>query len=225
MPHHPKRLYKVALHTCLTAGIVASTYLVGCETALAQTPTSFIEFVNGKRLTYSTSGNPKAKGIELSFDYPQSWTGADGKRPNTLYQVTSQQGKGLELCNLVIKEIQLPQGTKITQRAIEELFNPANLKDITPQDAQFITGNRTTIDGQPAAWIKFRQKIDRAGIVLLMDWVMFEAYYDQKLIIFGCGVADSANKTPESVARRFDAHFPLFQQIANSLIIHSKWKK
>jgi hypothetical protein len=182
-------------------------------------------FINGERMTYSTAGNPKAKGVEITFDYPSSWAGADGKRPNTLYQVTSEKGRGLELCNLVIRELNLPPGTKITHQDIEELFDPNGLKDFVPPGNLFISGKRTTLDGQPGAWVQFSQGADRAGISLQMIWLMYQVYYDRRLITFSCSVGDSGDKPRELVQRRFGSALPLFQQIANSIIIQSKWKK
>jgi len=88
-------------------------FFMFCPGAVLAQQSSLQQFLNGERLTYSTAGSPKAKGIQMSFEYPSSWGGADGKRPNTLYQVTSEKGKGLELCNLVIKDLNLPPGTKI----------------------------------------------------------------------------------------------------------------
>lgn len=192
--------------------------------ALAQ-QSNLQRFINGERVTYSTEGNPKAKGIEMSFDYPASWGGADGRRPNTLYQVTSEKGRGLELCNLVIKEINLPPGTKITSQDIEELFDPKGLRDFVPAGYRFISGKRTTLDGQPGAWFQFSGDADRAGVSLQMIWLMYQVYYDRRLIIFSCGVGDSGDKPRKLVQQRFGASLPLFQQIANSIIIQSKWKK
>lgn len=192
--------------------------------ALAQ-QSNLQRFINGERVTYSTAGNPKAKGIEMSFDYPASWGGADGRRPNTLYQVTSEKGRGLELCNLVIKEINLPPGTKITSQDIEELFDPKGLDDFVPAGNRFISGKKTTLDGQPGAWVQFSGDADRAGVSLQMIWLMYQIYYDRRLIIFSCGVGDSGDKPRELVQQRMGSSLPLFQQIANSIIIQSKWKK
>ena len=188
-------------------------------------PISWTEFMGGKRATYTSGGNPKAKGVEVSFDYPVSWGGTDGKRPNTLYQVTSESGKGLELCNLVIKDIPLPVGYTVSPQDVAELFEPPSLRDFTPSGARFITGAKTTIDGQPAAWVHFIQEMDRAGIQLRMMWIMYPVYFDKKLIIFSCSVGDSASKPAEELQRRYKAYFPLFQQMANSFVIHSKWKR
>jgi len=188
-------------------------------------PISWTEFMGGKRATYTSGDNPKAKGVEVSFDYPVSWGGADGKRPNTLYQVTSESGKGLELCNLVIIDIPLPVGYTVTPQDVAELFEPLNLKDVIPSGTQLITGAKTTIDGQPAAWVHFVQEMDRAGIQLRMMWITYPVYIDKKLIIFSCSVGDSASNPAEELQRRYKAYFPLFQQMANSIVIHSKWKR
>ncbi len=191
--------------------------------ANAQTE-SWKEFMGGKRAVYNSAGDPKAKGVEVSFDYPKSWSGQAGKRPNTLIQVTSQAGKGLELCNMNIKELPLPAGYAVTQQDLDEFFDPKELKDLLPDGAIFIKGARTTIDGQPAAWIHASMEMDRAGAKIRMLWLMFPVYYDKKLITFGCSVGDSASKPAEDLQRRYRAFAPLFQQLANSIVIHSKWK-
>ena len=198
--------------------------LASSISAYAQ-PISWTEFIGGKRDVYTSNGNPKAKGVELSFDYPTSWSGAEGKRPNTLYQVTSEGGRGLELCNLVIKDIPLPMGYTVTPQDIVELFDTQGLRDLAPAGSQFIGAAKTTIDGQPAAWVHFSQDMDRAGIQLRMKWITYPIYIDKKLMVFSCGVGDGANKSTEELQRRYKAYFPLFQQMANSLVIHSKWKR
>ncbi|MBL0041651.1 MAG: hypothetical protein IPP28_11550 [Xanthomonadales bacterium] len=175
-----------------------------------------------KRASYTSVGNPKAVGVEVSFDYPASWGGADGKRPNTLYQVTSEGGRGFELCNLVIKGI--PVGTTVTPQDVDELFDPLGLRDFTPDGGKFISGAKTTIDGQPAAWVNFFHEIDTAGIRIRSIEITYITYFDNKLIFFSCSVGESARKPVEELQVWYKAYFPLFQQMANSIVIHSKWK-
>jgi len=196
-----------------------------CSGQVFAQQSSLQRFLNGERLTYSTADNPKAKGIQMSFDYPSSWGGADGRRPNTLYQVTSEKGAGMELCNLVIKDLNLPPGSKITAQDIEELFDLKGIKDFVPPGSRFIASKRTTIDGQPGAWVQFSQDTDRAGISLQMVWLTYLIYYDRRIISFNCSVGDSGDKPRELVQQRFNAALPLFQQIANSIIIQSKWRE
>jgi hypothetical protein len=194
------------------------------NSALAQM-SALDQFFSGDRVTYSSIGNPKAKGLEVTFEYPTSWGGADGKRPNMLFQVTSEKGRGLEICNLAIREIIIPPGESFTEKDAAEIFNPGELKDFVPQGGVFIDGKQTKLDGQPAAWIKFRQEIQRAGMTLQTMFVLFPVYYDRKLIFFSCGVGDDGDTSLVKVEQRFNLAFPLFRQMANSIIIHSRWKR
>lgn len=192
--------------------------------ALAQ-PSTLHQFISGDRVTYNSIGNPKAKGLEVTFEYPTNWGGADGKRPNMLFQVTSEKGRGLEICNLAIREIIVSPGDSFTEKDVNEIFNPGELENFVPQGGVFIDGKQTKIDGQPAAWIKFRQEIQRAGMTLQTMFVLFPVYYDRKLIFFSCGVGDDEDKAMVKVEQRFNSAFPLFRQMANSIIIHSRWKR
>jgi hypothetical protein len=49
------------------------------NSALAQM-SALDQFFSGDRVTYSSIGNPKAKGLEVTFEYPTSWGGADGEK-------------------------------------------------------------------------------------------------------------------------------------------------
>ena len=182
------------------------------------------EFMAGERDSYSTKGVEKGQNLEVSFDYPASWSGADGRRPNTLYQVTSDKGKGLEFCNLVIRELALPSDHTPTRAEAEELFEPEILTNYVPAGASFIDGAPTQLDGQPGAWIHFSQDMNRAGTSIRMQWVAFPIYYDGKLITFSCGVAASGATPANIVQDRYSNFLPLFQQMASSLIVHSRWK-
>ena len=187
-------------------------------------PSSWSEFMGGRRASYSTKGNPKAKGVEVSFEYPSSWGGADGKRPNILYQVTSEQGKGLDLCNLGVKDIPVAPGQSFSKADIEELFDPSDLNWVLGGAGTLTAGKRTTIDGQPAAQVQFTREVDRAGTQYQMMGVMYPIYFRNKLIIFTCMSGDSATTPAEQLKARYRGALPLFQQLANTLVIHSKWK-
>lgn len=186
---------------------------------------SWAEFSSGKRASYTSASNPKAKGVEVSFEYPASWAGEEGKRPNVVYQVTSERGRGLELCNLVINDLFVPAGRTLTERDFAELFEPAGLKDFVPPGAHFVAGSRTTIDGQSAAWVHYTHVVNGAGLAAKMAWITFPIYYDKKLLALSCAVGRGGTATDAELERRYREHLPLFQQMANSLVIHSKWKR
>ncbi len=192
--------------------------------AAAQT-TSWSEFMGGQRKTFSSAGQAKANGFEVSFDYPESWNGVEGRRPHILQQVTSEHGKGLEICNLTVRDLPLPKDYKPTKAEIDELFAPAYLPEWLPKDGVIVRSARTTIDAQPSALIEYRQEMNRAGLSIKMQWVVFPIYYDKKILIFSCGVGSDPSRSWDKMQEIFNAQLPLFQQMASSLIIHSRWKR
>ena len=136
---------------------------------------------------------------------------------------TSSAGRGLESCGLEIRDIPLETGYSVSEADISDLFDPKNLSDFMPKGSTYINGARTTIDGQPAAWIKFVQDMDRAGMKIRMAWVYYPTYFDKKIINFFCAVGGRGEETQESLSKRFQVNFPLFQQMASTIIIVNKW--
>lgn len=199
--------------------------IVVITTSLQAQADPLTEFVSGDRNSYSSLSNPKAKGIQVTFEYPESWSGADAKRPNMLYQVTSENGKGLEVCNLGIRHLDINPSEPITKDEIENMFVPSGLKAFLAADSVFVSGKRTKIDGQPAAQIQFRQKVERAGIKMQLSGAIYPAYFRNSFVIFTCFSGSSAEKSNAHIDQRYRIWFPLFQQMANSIVIHSGWKK
>lgn len=183
------------------------------------------QFFRGDRSTYSSEANPKAKGLKITFDYPSSWRGLEGKRPNTLYQVTSENGRGLELCNLLIKTVPLPDNYRPTKEEILELFSPASIRDFVPEGAVFASSDRTTIEGLPGAWIVYEYDLDRAGIKVKMKAIVHIVYFEAKLIQLGCMVGDRPETLQSKREQHFTSYRPLFQKIANSIVVHNLWLK
>lgn len=204
---------------------IAAWLSLAISTSPFAQPISLTQFMSGDRATYTSADNPKAKGVELSFDYPVSWEGQAGKRPNVVQLVTSENGRGLESCLLLIKDIPMPVGHTVTPQDVAELFETSELKDYTPSGSQFITGAKTTIDGQPVAWIHSVHEIDRAGIQIRMMSITYPVYFDKKLITFSCSISGRATTPMEAFEARYKEYLPLFQLIASSIVIHTKWKR
>lgn len=98
------------------------------------------------------------------------------------------------------------------------------LRDCLPDGATFLGGDRTTLDGEPGAWVNFVQNANVVGLPIRIMGVNFFTYYDTRLIIFGCGVGNDANLPMQDLQRKYRATLPTFQQMANSLVIHNKWR-
>lgn len=59
-------------------------------------------YINGDRTKYFTKGHPKAKGINISIEYPSSWTPAEGERPNIVQKHSGDSSNGITRMFLVI---------------------------------------------------------------------------------------------------------------------------
>lgn len=157
----------------------------------------------------------------MSFEYPTSWAGAEGKRPNTLYQIASENGLGLEICSLSIKEIPIPPGYNPSSAEIQEIFEQPALRDLMPKGATYLDGSPTKIEGLPAAWVIYRYDMERAGIRNTMQIITYATYFDKKFIQFVCMVGTTPTSPQAELARYFESFYPLFQQMANTIVIHN----
>ncbi|RJP31871.1 MAG: hypothetical protein C4547_15005, partial [Phycisphaerales bacterium] len=55
------------------------------------------EFIDGRRLTFSTKDHPKARGANFTIAYPSSWKAAEGERPHIVQKFVSEGGRGFEI--------------------------------------------------------------------------------------------------------------------------------
>lgn len=183
-----------------------------------------LEFADGYKKTYSSEGSAKARNLKVTFEYPSSWEGSAGKRPNTLVLVTSELGRGLEICNLVIKELSLPADYVPTEAEIDELFQEPAIRDLVPKGAIYQDGGPTKMEGLSAAWIVYKHDVERAGQRALIKMITYSTFYENKFVQLGCMVGVDSNKVEAQLEEYFRKFQPLFQQIANSLVIHNRYQ-
>lgn len=183
------------------------------------------EFVRGTKSVYSSEANPKAKGLRLSIEYPRSWAGRDGRRPNIVHGMVSENGRGLESCTLSVNYLPLNPGERVSSRDLDEILSPAGLRQFVPAGAVYVQGARTTIDGSPAGWLIYQQLVDRAGLQIQMRWISFPVFYDRHLVTVGCSVSEGADAGEERLVQHFQAYVSLFRHIAASLVVQNRWQR
>lgn len=83
--------------------------------------------------TFSTKNHAKAKGTNLTFSYPASWKAAEGNRPNIIQKFVSENGHGLEMFLVMVKDMPLPQGHIMTPQELDEFFIEKELKECCPR--------------------------------------------------------------------------------------------
>ena len=182
-------------------------------------------FLDGQKTKYSTEGHPKAKGINISIEYPTNWQGSEGERPNIVQKFKSDASDGLlRMCLILIKD--QPSFMKLfsSEDISDVMFEQETLKEMIPEGATFIKGEQTKYDGQPGAWMIYMTRAERAGVTIEMYSLQHLFLYSGKMIVLECSVGGLAG-TGATVENEFARYLPLFQLFGNSIVIHDKWAK
>jgi hypothetical protein len=193
------------------------------QSGFSQT-SSLQAFLNGQKTKYSTEGHPKAKGINISIEYPSHWQRSEGEGPNVVQQFTHGTSNIFIQCILLIKD--QPSFMKLfsSEDISDAMFTQETLKEIVPEGATFLKGENTKYDGQPGAWTIYMTQSERAGLRAESYILQHMFLYSGKLILVVCGVSGLANSGAQ-VEQEFTRYLPLFQLIGNSIVIQDKWKK
>jgi len=176
-------------------------------------------FTQGKRVTYSTKNNPKAKGLEISLEYPISWKAEEGQRPNIVQKFTGFD----DLNNLVqvilsIKDIPLNEKKPHNER---EILNTIKNMVNTSGGSCLEIGS-TKIENEDAYWVIYNLITERANLRLRAKIMMYIFLYDNKYIQFQC-IIGGITSDP-TIDQRFIDYMPVFQLIMNSIIFTDKWR-
>jgi len=184
----------------------------------------FEEFQRGERIKYFTKEHSKAKGINISIEYPQSWTASEGERPSIVQKFSADASDGrTKGCIILIKDMPKNLSTIPNEEISKEAFSEQSLKDMIPPGATFVNGQPTKYDGQPGAWIVYSIDMERAGMTVRMHTLQQIFIYKGKMIIIQCSVGGLL-QPDDGLNSLFVQYLPLFQQIGNSVIIYDKWE-
>lgn len=132
-----------------------------------------LELTAGWKQTFRTKGHPKAKGVDFSISFPVSWSKREGYRPNIIQFLQSGAGHGPIMCNLMVKDLPLPAGYKLTEGELKEFFQPNELKDMVPDNGTFIDANSIVLEGAPAGILVSDQTMQRIDLTLTMRMTQF----------------------------------------------------
>ena len=181
--------------------------------------------IENKTEKFYTKGHAKAKGINISIEYPSSWKGAEGERPNIVQKFSADASDGITKgCMIAINDMPKILSLLPAEDLSKEAFSEQALQDMIPPEAVFIDGKQTKYDGQIGAWIVYSMNMERAGMAVKMYTLQQMFIYAGKMINVQCSVGGLA-QMEDNIYSAFTQYFPLFQQIGNSIIIHDKWEK
>ncbi|KAB7619456.1 hypothetical protein [Alkalilimnicola sp. S0819] len=177
-------------------------------------------FTDGTASKYDTAGHPKAKGLEVTLQYPPSWQAKEGERPNVVQKFVSEHGGGLEVCTFLVKALPVVP----SEADMADLFSEQSLPNLLPGGSRYIDGTLTKIDGQPAARIRAMRETQSAGMSLRSIEAHYFFQWRDRFGMFQCISGADMRRPLSEHAAHFDRMQAVFTQMALSIVIQSKWK-
>jgi len=174
---------------------------------------------------FSTKDHPKAKGINISLEYPINWEAKEGERPNIVKKFSRALENGSSvICLVVIKD--LPSQIKILsdEDIAKEMFSEEVIKSMFPGNSKLLEHIHTKYDGQQGALSSFATVGEQSGLQLYSVSLQHIFIYSKKIICIRCTVGGLLKNSRE-IEELYINYFPLFLQIGNSIVINDKWNK
>lgn len=196
------------------------------ETLLAFNPdfrkSPGLEFMRGFTRVYSTLNHAKAKGLHLEIKVPASWISREGNRPNVVQFFKSEYGRNDPSAIIMVQEFTSPRGVRVTQREIDSLFSASGLKTLVPDDAKVLESKPIVLEGQKGGMWIFEMSADRLDVSITMRMLQYVIFYKNRLIFLQFSAGGTPNERSLWTAS-FEKNRPLFQMVANSLVIMDKY--
>ncbi len=183
------------------------------------------QFRDGGRKTFSSKGNPKAKGVNFTISYPQSWLASDAERPNIVQKFVSDGGRGLASMMILVNDLGLPPGTVLTVEDQREMFSESEMRSSVPPGATFLDGGLTQIEGIPAGSLDFFMVSERAGIRVASRTWCLNFVGDNKFVQVQFSIGGAATASERELSAQMEQYKPLFKLMANSIVLPDKWKQ
>ena len=181
------------------------------------------EFLDGYKYKYSTNGIGKAKGVAFSIEAPKTWVAKEGNRPNIVQKFVSENGRGLELLLILIKEVPLQPGETITEKDVLEILNPKDIQDFMPDGGVYLNSGKLTLENLPGFWVHFKMNMSRVRNTFGMEIIMYTIFYKNKMIQIQGQVMTSINGEPAERGG-LKKYEKLFDLMANSFVIANMYK-
>ncbi|MCK5580314.1 MAG: hypothetical protein KAJ18_03485 [Candidatus Omnitrophica bacterium] len=183
-----------------------------------------LEFKNGYTLEFDSDGHKKNKGIHFTVDYPKSWKAEEAERPNIVKKFGSENGRGLDGFLVLIKKFPISESEKITKADIAGLFNKSTVMEMLPKGVLLSNYSRATIDSFPGAMGEYEQVQSRLNSKIFSKNLIFMIFVKDSLVIFNFTVGDLLDEKSDVIVR-FELVKPLFNLMANSIVIQDRWKE
>ena len=173
------------------------------------------EFSDGFRQRYQTDGTGKSQGIKLALQLPRSWAAHEGERPHIVKKWQSENGSGLETMLLDIRD---GQGYSPTKKEMQNVVSSGEIKTFIPDGSTYVDSGNFTLEQQTGYWIQIALPVERVGVKIYQDALMYQFFFKGKVIGVMCQAGGPDNDRPK-VHEAFKRIRPLCLQVLNSLVL------
>lgn len=182
------------------------------------------ELLKGPKKSFSSKGHSKARGIDISFEYPASWLAEEGDRPHIVQKILGKEDGPISItCMVYIDDIPSELSFHLTDETAD-IFIDGVQEGSVPAGATILDKGKTFIDGEKSGWLKYYDEKERAGQKLSMYSLQYIFFFTGKMISMSCTVG-GAVEDKLILEDAFNSYLPVFQSIANSVVIRNKWNK
>ena len=178
------------------------------------------ELYNHFYQTYNSDGNPKAKGVNFSIQVPKSYKSAEANRPNIVRKFISSNGYSVESMIMVLV-YNLPEKIdKLSKEDVEALCSGV------PEGSVLRECDRITLENLPGIRQRFKSIQSRLDHNVTMETVQYMVFYNDKLISIQGQVGSMDDEfSEEKLLKQFSKFKPVFDYVANSLVIENLYLK
>jgi hypothetical protein len=170
----------------------------------------------GRFNTFSSKGHPNAAGLDASFRVPRGWAPTEDASPDVV--VNFQSASADAYCTFGVVNVGQP-----FDRAEAELsFTATGLRHFVPPRANILDVQSMTLNGRPAGKIWFTADQSVGGETQHLTLAKFVTASSPWVAALTCG-AGYVGKS-ERPSKDFAAYLPLFDKIAESLVVHNQWE-
>lgn len=173
---------------------------------------------------YNSKDNPKAKGVDFTVKIPKSWKSQEANRPNIVRKFTSNNGYIIEdafMESIMLSVYDLPsEVNSLTEQDINDVCNDL------PENAVLRECKKTNLENLPVIIQRTKLNVSRLENSMSMEFIQYTIFFKNKAILIQGQVGTLNDKVSEkTLLERFEKFKPLFNYVANSLVVNDIYTK
>jgi hypothetical protein len=154
-------------------------------------------------------------GLGARFSYPSSWS-ASVNYMEEMVELVSDDGAGDEVCVVRGEDISALGDAAGVRDDFIAIVSNNEFSDLLPTGFELLSGQQIAVADRPAAQIVAAKKAETEEQAEYRFSVFSFVYVEGALVVLSC---DTRAPTQPQALAKFKTQFPVFSDIANSLVI------